>query len=48
MDSNYNELELFWLNHTNFTETQANKFVDLIEKINHHSKEVKFKQHNNN
>lgn len=45
MDENiYNELESFWVNNTNFTDVQANKFINLIEKINHHSKEVKSKQ----
>lgn len=37
----YNELELFWVNNTNFSENQADKFISLIEKINQHSVEVK-------
>jgi hypothetical protein len=39
----YKELELFWVNNTNFTDKQADKFVSLIEEINGHSKEVKSK-----
>ena len=37
----YKELELFWVNNTNFSENQADKFISLIEKINQHSNEVK-------
>ena len=45
LDSNiYNELELFWINNTNFTAEQADRFVSLLEKINTHSKEIKRKQ----
>lgn len=36
----YKDLELFWLNHTNFTEFQAERFINLLEKINKDSKEV--------
>jgi hypothetical protein len=40
----YKELELFWINNTDFTNAQADKFVNLIEKINSHSDEVRSKQ----
>jgi len=39
----YKDLELFWINHTNFTDPQADKFISLLEKINNDSKEVKSK-----
>jgi len=39
----YKDLELFWINHTNFSENQADKLVSLIEKIHQDSKEVKLK-----
>jgi hypothetical protein len=39
----YKDLESFWINHTNFTEPQAERFISLLEKINKDSKEVKLK-----
>ena len=39
----YGDLELFWINNTNFTEPQAERFISLLEKINKDSKEVKLK-----
>lgn len=39
----YKDLELFWLNNIDFSENQADKFVNLIEKIHQDSKEVKLK-----
>jgi hypothetical protein len=44
-ESVYRELESFWVNNTNFTDAQSDKFITLIEKINNHSKEVKSKQY---
>lgn len=43
-EKTYKEFELFWINNTNFTEIQANKFVNLLEKITNHSEEVKLQQ----
>lgn len=39
----YNDLELFWVNNTNFTESQADRFISLLEKINKDSKDIKLK-----
>lgn len=44
-DNIYKELELFWINNINLTDEQSDKFISLIENINKHSKEVKYKQH---
>lgn len=43
-DNVYKELELFWINNINLTDEQSDKFGSLIENINKHSKEVKYKQ----
>ncbi len=47
-ENTYNELESFWINNSNFTDAQSDRFVSLIEKLNIHSKEVNLKQHSEN
>ena len=37
-EETYKELELFWVNNTNFTEAQAKKLVNILEKISQYSK----------
>lgn len=44
----YEELVSFWINNTNFTEVQSDKFINLIEEIDNHSKEIIFKQNSEN
>jgi len=42
-ENTYKDLELFCINNTNFTEVQAGKFINLLERINNDSKEIKLK-----